>query len=90
MKDILSRRELLSGSAIKGLLADWLSKAPRQETLRDSMEKYFQSPMYSYPLLQEMPWDMLLEEAKNLGIAVEGRTKNDIARDIFLNNTKEE
>ena len=89
MKDIISRRELLSGSVIKGLLTDWFTKAPKEETLRDNMVKYFQSPMHSYPLLQEMPWDMLIEEAERHGIAVEGRAKNDIARDLFLNSSKE-
>lgn len=89
LKDVISRRELLSGSVIKGLLTEWLSKAPKEETIRDSMAKYFQSPMHSYPLLQEMPWNMLLEEAERHGIAVEGRTKNDIARDLFMNSGKE-
>jgi hypothetical protein len=90
LKEVISRRELLSGSVIKGLMTDWLTKAPREEVIKDSMVKYFQSPMYSYPLLQEMPWSMLVEEAQRHDIAVEGRTKNDIARDLFLDDNSKE
>jgi hypothetical protein len=31
-----------------------------------------------------MPWDLLVTEAEMRGIPIEGRDKNDIARDLFL------
>jgi len=48
------------------------------------MPEYFSSPLYSYALLSEMPWDMLIEEAKRLGIEYEGRSKIDVVREIFM------
>jgi len=45
---------------------------------------YFASPLTSYPLLQEMPMDMLLAEARSRGISTQGRSKRDIAAEIFL------
>ena len=48
------------------------------------MPEYFSSPLYSYALLSEMPWDMLIEEAKRLGIDYEGRSKIDVVREIFM------
>jgi hypothetical protein len=48
------------------------------------MAWYFSSPLTSYPLLQEMPMDMLLMEAQKRGVPTEGRSKNDVAADIFL------
>lgn len=49
-----------------------------------AMSWYFASSLTSYPLLQEMPMDMLLAEAGKRGVPTEGRSKNDIAADIFL------
>lgn len=51
---------------------------------RTVMPEYFSSPLYSYALLSEMPWDMLVEEAKRLGIDYEGRQKIDVVREIFV------
>ena len=51
---------------------------------RTVMPEYFSSPLYSYALLSEMPWDMLTEEARRLGIDYEGRQKIDIVREIFV------
>lgn len=48
------------------------------------MPEYFSSPLYSYALLSEMPWDMLIDEAKKLGIAYENRSKIDVVREIFM------
>ena len=53
-------------------------------TERTVMPEYFSSPLYSYALLSEMPWDMLTEEAKRLGIDYEGRQKIDVVREIFV------
>ena len=54
------------------------------EEERTVMPEYFSSPLYSYALLSEMPWDMLAEEAKRLGIDYEGRQKIDVVREIFV------
>jgi hypothetical protein len=51
---------------------------------RSVMPEYFSSPLYSYALLSEMPWDMLVEEAKRRGINYEGRTKIDVVQEIFV------
>ena len=51
---------------------------------RTVMPEYFSSPLYSYALLSEMPWDMLVEEAKRLGIDYAGRQKIDVVREIFV------
>ena len=51
---------------------------------RRVMDGYLSSPLYSYALLSEMPWDMLIEEAKRLGIDYEGRSKIDVVREIFM------
>lgn len=51
----------------------------------ENLLQYFDSPLHSYPLLNEMPLDMLIAEARAKGIITEGRSKNEIARDLFLN-----
>ena len=51
---------------------------------RTVMEGYLSSPLYSSALLSEMPWDMLIEEARRYGIAYEGRTKMDVVRELFV------
>ena len=56
----------------------------RQPSEREAIERYFASPLSSYPLLHEMPLDMLVEEARKCGIPTDGREKRDIAADIFL------
>ena len=54
------------------------------EPERTVMPEYFSSPLYSYALLSEMPWDMLVDEAKRLGIDYQGRAKIDVVREIFV------
>lgn len=85
---MISRRKLFSTAVMKELLPDWLAPG-KEKTEPNSLDAYFQSPLTSYPLLQEMPWPMLLEEAQRRGIEVEGRTKNDIVRDIFRHSGRE-
>jgi hypothetical protein len=86
MSDLISRRDLFVKKifhTIFSRLSPGDSSSPearRQESLR----QYFQSPLHSYPLLQEMPLDMLISEAQAQGIRTEGRSKNEIARDLFL------
>lgn len=48
------------------------------------MEGYLSSPLYSYALLSEMPWDMLTDEARRYGIQYEGRTKMEVVRELFI------
>lgn len=57
---------------------------------RTVMPGYFSSPLYSYALLSEMPWDMLVEEAQKLGIPYQGRSKIEVVREIFLGTGGEE
>lgn len=81
MDEIYSRRDFFKKlpTAIKELV---ISKKS-EKTQNDKFDWYFKSSMCSYPLLQEMPWDMLCEEAAKCNIVVEGRSKNDIMRDLF-------
>ncbi|MHC1758925.1 MAG: hypothetical protein AB9917_05300 [Negativicutes bacterium] len=51
---------------------------------RRVMEGYLSSPLYSYALLSEMPWDMLIDEARRCGIPYEGRIKMDVVRELFV------
>jgi len=80
MTDRISRRELFTGKILRTLRG----KEGAEDRRSESLEAYFRSPLHSYPLLQEMPWDLLVAEAKSRGIPIEGRSKNDIARDLFL------
>ncbi len=65
-------------------VASGTPETPTGEGERTVMPEYFSSPLYSYALLSEMPWDMLIEEAKRLGIEYEGRSKIDVVREIFM------
>lgn len=65
-------------------VASGTPETPIGEGERTVMPEYFSSPLYSYALLSEMPWDMLIEEAKRLGIEYEGRSKIDVVREIFM------
>ena len=51
---------------------------------RTVMQGYFSSPLYSYALLAEMPWEMLIEEARQRKIPYEGRAKMEIVKELFL------
>ncbi len=85
MDEKISRREFIRGANLKNLLINWIEKrASDEDRKRESMQDYFRSPMYSYPLLQEMPWEMLVEEAQKHNIPTENRTKNEIAKDLFM------
>ena len=52
-----------------------------QET---DLDKFFESDESSYALTLAYPDEMLLETAKNHGIAVENRSKRDIIRELIL------
>jgi len=84
MSNSMSRRDFFTRNFMKNLPKK--AGHPRmtdEETRRQNLEEYFKSPLYSYPLLQEMPWNLLLFEAKSKGIDVKGRSKNEIAKELF-------
>jgi hypothetical protein len=87
-----SRRELLRGAGWRTLareLASMLeppeshSSAPTQDPVGTAVEAYFASALSNYPILQEVPWAMVLDEARARGIPTEGRPRHEIARDLF-------
>ncbi|WP_021171014.1 hypothetical protein SOV_32370 [Sporomusa ovata DSM 2662] len=51
---------------------------------------YFKSELYSYPLLQELPWELMLAEAEKRGIPIKGRHKHEIAKDLILSTQASE
>ena len=57
---------------------------------RTVMDGYLSSPLYSYALLSEMPWDMLVEEAQRRGIPYEGRSKMEVVRELFVGAAERE
>ena len=85
MSDRISRRDMFTREILKLFFKLASTKTVDEEELkRERLEQYFKSPIHSYPLLQEMPWDLLIAEAEMRNIPVEGRDKNAIARDLFL------
>ena len=85
MSDRISRRDMFTREMLKLFFKLTSTKTVDEKELkRESLEQYFKSPIHSYPLLQEMPWDLLIAEAEMRNIPVEGRDKNAIARDLFL------
>jgi hypothetical protein len=81
----ISRREFFDKRSLRTLLREiHTACAPKKDDREKELRRYFQSPLHSYPLLQEMPLEMLLDEAKARGIPTDGRGKNEIARDLFL------
>jgi len=95
MTERMTRREWLRAGwkgLVKGAVRAFEEAAPapaagggsRQSAEREAVERYFASPLSSYPLVHEMPLEMLLEEACRRGIPTEGRGKREIAADLFL------
>ncbi len=85
MSDAISRRDFFRQDFLKLFFSAGADKPLTETEIRQkNLEEYFKSPIHSYPLLQEMPWDFLVSEAASKGIIVEGRSKNEIARDLFL------
>ncbi|MCX5831419.1 MAG: hypothetical protein NT140_05975 [Deltaproteobacteria bacterium] len=87
MSDLISRRDLFSTKIFKTIFNH---QSPRfsssmEKRREENLLQYFDSPLHSYPLLNEMPLDMLIAEARAKDITTEGRSKNEIARDLFLN-----
>ena len=65
-------------------------KVSQQVDERVVMQGYFSSPLYSYALLSEMPWEMLIEEARQRNIPYEGRAKMEIVKELFLGQDDKE
>lgn len=82
MMENLSRRELFSRKFLNNL---WSTFSGETESSKERFfAEYFQSSLYSYPTLQELPWELTLEEAHKNGISTDGRTRNDIVRDLYV------
>ena len=81
-----SRRSFLTrdllGSGVR-LLEELIGSDSAETPKRD----YFESFESCYPLLSEAG-EMLIEEAVRRGIRVEGRSREDIARDLFAHMEK--
>ncbi|GEM_PF-569851 len=86
MSDLISRRDLFSTKIFQTIFNHQSShdSSIMEKRREQNLLQYFDSPLHSYPLLNEMPIDMLIAEARSRGIATEGRSKNEIARDLFL------
>jgi len=87
MSDLISRRDLFSTKIFQTIFNHQSSRdsSLMEKRREENLLQYFDSPLHSYPLLNEMPLDMLIAEARAKGITTEGRSKNEIARDLFLN-----
>jgi hypothetical protein len=85
MNEQLSRREFFKKGNLSTLLREiHTACATRGDSREKELKRYFLSPLHSYPLLQEMPLEMLLGEARARGIPTDRRSKNEIARDLFI------
>ena len=49
----------------------------------EEKKEYFDSFESCYPLLNEAPYDMLVDSANKLGISIEGKDKLTLAKEIF-------
>ena len=78
----MERRNFVKGYslAILDVFLDGLCGVPQDS--RTIEDRYFESFENCYPLISEAG-DMLIEEAEKQGIATEGKSKHDIARELF-------
>jgi hypothetical protein len=81
MLGIKSEPEQLSEPAESPEVKETETVATEERTVMDG---YLSSPLYSYALLSEMPWDMLVEEARRRGIPYDGRSKMEVVRELFV------
>ena len=77
-----SRREFLARDLLGGFVKLLEGSGTRGEEKREPSRDYFASFEYCHPLLADAG-EFLYEEAARLGIETEGRTREDIAREIF-------
>lgn len=83
MNGKINRRSLLSPCNLLALCEEYLASAVPCKAQGNSLDHYFQSPLYSYPFVQDMPWEMICEEAEKRGIPVDGRSKTDVVRQLL-------
>jgi len=67
------------GKIVQGFEAG-VAEARRKE----EFDKFFSSYESSYALTLAYPDDILIETAQRTGIAIEGRDKNDIVKELFV------
>jgi hypothetical protein len=77
-RNFLTRDIFLRGARLLTELAN----AFKEPQSQDEKEDYFDSFEHCYPLLSEAG-ELLMEEAARRGIPVEGKTRMEIAREIF-------
>ncbi|MBN2514601.1 MAG: hypothetical protein JXC33_01070 [Deltaproteobacteria bacterium] len=82
MEADMERRSFFKGYslAIFDMFLKELSGFPRNSRMTE--DHYFDSFENCYPLLSEAG-EMLIDEALNKGINIEGKSKHDIARELF-------
>ncbi len=84
-----SRRELLTGDLLSAL-RKFLGGGPGIPAESSAMAPdYFESFETCYPLLSEAG-DLLMEEASRLGIDTRGKSRLEIAREVFQTTKKAE
>jgi len=79
--EIMSRRDLFSPKVFNNIWSTIFEK--KESDNYNFINEHFQSSLYSYPALQELPWEMTLEEAQQNGVNTEGRSRNDIVKDLY-------
>lgn len=78
MDKIFTRRQLFSINS----LIETLKETPK-EAEKISLDQYFKSPLHSYAFVQDLPWEIILDEANKLGISSVNRSKGEIVHDIL-------
>jgi len=81
-----SRRHFITRSLQKIAGETWAAfqQGVREAKDRENFDAFFSDYESSYALTLAYPDDILLETARREGIAVDGREKNDIVKDLFL------
>ena len=81
-RDFLTRYiSQLTGRVLRGFVQG--AEEARHEA---EFDKFFESYESSYALTLAYPDDILLETARKHNIETEGRSKNEIVRELFLKN----
>lgn len=88
MSDLLSRRELFSKNGLKKVFQMLInesdeSKNQKEDNWQITLNQWSEPSVYNYALFQEFPMEMITQEAKEKGIPTDGRSKIEIARDVY-------
>lgn len=78
MNKTFTRRQLFSTNT----LIEILNKNPKEAKIV-GLDQYFKSPLHSYAFVQDLPWEIILDEANKLGISCVNRSKSEIVHDIL-------